>query len=136
MIAGTSGRFGGRYCISSLGWINANLHINCRARTELEHLLREINGAEGAHWVMCLVCLAVASRFFLKGRMAYGYGMLWVNIPFNLYPIMLHRRNRGRVVGILPAVAEARREPVLNRREADGKRTGHALWVCRFSRRS
>jgi hypothetical protein len=86
---------------SPLGWINANLHINLRGRTELERLLREINGAEGAHWVMCLVSLAVAFRFFLTGREPYGYGMLWVNVPFNLYPIMLQRWNRGRVVSIL-----------------------------------
>jgi hypothetical protein len=35
---------------------------------------------------------------YLVGDCAmYGYSMPLVNIPFNLYPIMLQRWNRGRV---------------------------------------
>ena len=32
---------------------------------------------------------------------AYAYSMLLVNIPFNLYPIMLQRWNRGRLLRML-----------------------------------
>jgi hypothetical protein len=35
----------------------------------------------------------------------YGYALLLVRIPFDLFPIMLQRRNRGRVRRVLERLA-------------------------------
>ena len=46
---------------------------------------------------MCLVSVGLAIWFFVSGHHAYGYAMLLVRIPFDLYPIMLQRWIRGRI---------------------------------------
>jgi len=85
---------------SPLGWINPNIHLSA-GRSDSDRLLRELNGAEGVHWVLAAVSAALATWYFVDDRAAYGYSMLLVNIPFNVYPIILQRRNRGRVLRLL-----------------------------------
>jgi hypothetical protein len=43
----------------------------------------------------------LAISYLLHDHAVYGYVMLLVRIPFDLYPIMLQRRNRGRVWRVL-----------------------------------
>lgn len=85
---------------SPLGWINPNMHLSAD-QTDCDRLLREMNTAEGVHWLTCLVSVMLAIWFFVDDHAAHGYGMLLVNIPFNLYPIMLQRWNRGRVFRVV-----------------------------------
>ena len=85
---------------SPLGWINPNLHVSAN-RTDCERLLRELNAAEGVHWLTCVLSLILASSYLLRDYAVYGYAMLLVRIPFDLYPIMLQRWNRGRVCRVL-----------------------------------
>ncbi|MGZ7073538.1 MAG: glycosyl-4,4'-diaponeurosporenoate acyltransferase CrtO family protein [Candidatus Angelobacter sp.] len=85
---------------SPLGWINANFHLRA-SRADCDRLLREMNSSEGVHWLTCVVSAMLAISYLLHDHAVYGYVMLLVRIPFDLYPIMLQRRNRGRVWRVL-----------------------------------
>jgi Glycosyl-4,4'-diaponeurosporenoate acyltransferase len=95
---------------SPLGWINANFQLRA-GRADCDRLLREMNSAEGVHWLTCAATVTLAIRFLRHDHAAYGYVLLLVRIPFDLYPIMLQRWNRGRVGRVLerPAQASPRR---------------------------
>jgi hypothetical protein len=85
---------------SPLGWINPNFHLR-GSRADCDRLLRELNSGEGVHWLTCVVSVVLAISYLLHHHAVYGYVMLLVRIPFDLYPIMLQRWNRGRVLRIL-----------------------------------
>ena len=85
---------------SPLGWINPNLHLGA-SRTDCERLLREMNSGEGVHWLTCIASVLLAISCLVGGYAVYGYVMLLVRIPFDLFPIMLQRRNRGRLCRVL-----------------------------------
>lgn len=84
---------------SPLGWINPNIHLRA-SRADCDRLLRELNSSEGVHWLTCIVSGMLAISF-LRDHAAYGYVMLLVRIPFDLFPIMLQRWIRGRVSRVL-----------------------------------
>ena len=81
---------------SPLGWINPNFHLRA-SRADCDRLLIEMNSSEGVHWLTCVVSIMLAISYLLHDHAVYGYVMLLVRIPFDLYPIMLQRWNRGRV---------------------------------------
>jgi hypothetical protein len=85
---------------SPFAWINPSLHLSA-SRGDCERLLREMNAAEGVHWLTCLLSSILAISCLVRNYAVYGYVMLLVRIPFDLYPIMLQRRNRGRVYRVL-----------------------------------
>jgi hypothetical protein len=85
---------------SPLGWINGNFHLRS-GRADCDRLLREMNSSEGVHWLNCIVTVMLAISYLLHNPAVYGYVMLLVRIPFDLYPIMLQRWNRGRVWRVL-----------------------------------
>lgn len=95
---------------SPLGWINPNVHLGA-SRAHCERLLREMNSAEATHWLTCSATVALASWYLQHGHAVYGYAMLLVRIPFDLYPIMLQRWLRGRIWRVLrrPARSVANR---------------------------
>jgi hypothetical protein len=80
---------------SPFGWINPNMHLN--SRTDCDRLLREMNAAEGVHCLAGVLQLALAIWYAAGDFAVYGYTLLLLDIPLNLYPIMLQRWNRGRV---------------------------------------
>ena len=85
---------------SPLGWINPNFHLRA-SRADCERLLREMNASEAVHWLTFAVSVVLAVSFIRHDHAVYGYVMLLVRIPFDLYPIMLQRWNRGRVWRVL-----------------------------------
>jgi SAM-dependent methyltransferase len=85
---------------SPLGWINPSLYLGA-SRTDCERLLREMNVSEEVHWLTCFLSSILAIACLVAGYAVYGYAMLLIRVPFDLYPIMLHRRNRGRVCRML-----------------------------------
>jgi hypothetical protein len=89
---------------SPLGWINANFHVRA-SRADCDRLLRETNSSESVHWLTCLVSVILAISYLLHDHAVYGYALLLVRIPFDLFPIMLQRRNRGRVRRVLERLA-------------------------------
>jgi hypothetical protein len=84
---------------SPLGWINGNLQL--RSRSDWHRLLTEMNGSEAVHWITCVLASILGLSYLTDGHRVYGYVMLLVRIPFDLYPVMLLRRNRGRVCRLL-----------------------------------
>jgi Glycosyl-4,4'-diaponeurosporenoate acyltransferase len=85
---------------SPLGWINPNFHLR-GSRIDCDRLLREINSSECIHWLTFAATVMLASSYFRHDQAVYGYVMLLVRIPFDLYPIMLLRWNRGRLWRVL-----------------------------------
>jgi hypothetical protein len=85
---------------SPLGWINPNFYLRA-SRADCDRLLRETNSSEAVHWLTCVVTGMLAISYLRHNRAAYGYVMLLVRIPFDLYPIMLQRWHRGRVCRVL-----------------------------------
>ena len=85
---------------SPLGWINPNFHLRA-GRADCDRLLREMNSSEGVHWLNCVISVMLAMSYLRHDHAVYGYAMLLVRIPFDLYPIMLQRWNRGRVRRVL-----------------------------------
>ena len=83
---------------SPFGWINPSLHSGA---SDYEQLLRETNASEGVHWVTCFLSCILAISCLVDSYAVYGYVMLLIRVPFDLYPIMLQRRNRGRVCRVL-----------------------------------
>jgi len=85
---------------SPLGWINPNFHLRA-SRADCDRLLREMNSSAAVHWLTCVVSVMLAISYLLHDHAVYGYVMLLVRIPFDLYPIMLQRGNRGRMCRVL-----------------------------------
>ncbi len=92
---------------SPLGWINPNLHLSA-GRADCERLLKELSAAEGVHWLTFVASSILAIWCLADGYVVYGSVMLLVRIPFDLYPIMLQRRNRGRLLRLMSAAASTR----------------------------
>jgi hypothetical protein len=84
---------------SPLGWINGNLQL--RSRHDWDRLLTEMIGSEAVHWITGSLATILGISYLVGGHGVYGYVMLLVRIPFDLYPVMLLRRNRGRVYCLL-----------------------------------
>jgi hypothetical protein len=85
---------------SPLGWINPNLYLS-DSRSDRDRLLRELNAAEGVHWLTCFLASLLGIAYLVRGHAVYGYVLLLVRIPYDLFPIMVQRRNRGRVCRVL-----------------------------------
>ena len=104
---------------SPLGWINPNLHLS-DSRTDFDRLLREMNAAEGVHWLTCFFASLLGISYVVRDHAVYGYALLLVRIPYDLFPIMLQRRNRGRVCRVFRLrsgrLARAREQPLAGAR--------------------
>jgi Glycosyl-4,4'-diaponeurosporenoate acyltransferase/Methyltransferase domain len=98
---------------SPLGWINPSLYLTS-SRADCDRLLREINGGEGVHWITCLLSIILALSCLVGGHAVYGYILLLIRIPFDVYPIMLQRRNRGRLRRVLSRPPRASRVTARN----------------------
>jgi hypothetical protein len=85
---------------SPLGWINVSLYLTA-GRGDCQRLLRETNRGEWIHWLTLFLATIFGIVCLVGDYVKYGYVMLLVRIPFDLYPIMLLRRNRGRVSRVL-----------------------------------
>ena len=93
---------------SPFGWINPGLHLGV-SRTNCRRLLSELSVAEGVHWLTCFISSILAISWLADGYPVHGCVMLLVRIPFDLYPIMLQRWNRGRVSRVLSRQLRVRR---------------------------
>jgi hypothetical protein len=96
-----------------LGWVDPFLRVRS-GRNDMERLLRELSFAEGTHLVEGMVSLALAVVFLAGGHAAVGLAFVVLSVPIHIYPIMLQRRTRGRVLGVM------RRDPHRRRSDAAG----------------
>lgn len=92
---------------SPLGWINASFHLRTN-RLDCYRLRKEMNSGEAVHWLTCIATVILAICYFRYHHAVYSYAMLFVRIPFDLYPIMLQRRNRARVSRVLERLPPTR----------------------------
>jgi hypothetical protein len=76
--------------------LNPNVRLRS-GRSDFDRLLRSQRAAEGSHAIAALITLALAAWYSLTGHAVVGLWFFVVNIPLNLYPVMLQRWNRGRV---------------------------------------
>ena len=103
------GRVYERFGVAALGWLLVHTPLgwlNPRVRPAshrpgIDGLLREINYAEGAHLVGGVVTLGLAVRYAVAGSMAVGASFAVIGILSHVYPVMLQRRNRGRVLRLV-----------------------------------
>ena len=89
---------------SPLGWFAPTLKLTSR-RDVLERLLREMNFAEGVHWIAGTLTLGLAAACAAAGQGAVGLWLLLSTIPLHAYPVMVQRSNRSRALRLLRRVA-------------------------------
>ncbi|HTR40391.1 MAG TPA: hypothetical protein VMH87_02085 [Pseudomonadales bacterium] len=81
---------------SPLSWLGPTPKL-APHRAGIERLLRHLNCAEGVHRVGGVVTFGVAGGYFLAGHGAVGFYLVLMALLLHVYPVMLQRRNRGRV---------------------------------------
>src|SRR6185436_5983090 len=80
-----------------LSWLSPALKL-APHRSGMEHLLRHLNCAEGVHRVGGVVTFGVACGFIVVGHAVVGLYIALLALLLHAYPVMLQRRNRGRVL--------------------------------------
>jgi Glycosyl-4,4'-diaponeurosporenoate acyltransferase len=80
-----------------LGWLNPNIKVRS-GWSDMDRLLRDMNAVEGVHIISAGVSLAVAALYTLAGQVIIGMWLVILTILFNVYPVMLQRWNRGRIL--------------------------------------
>jgi hypothetical protein len=85
---------------SPLGWLDPWLKLGSR-RSELERLLREVNFAEGTHLLGGVWTLLIAFGYAAAGHAVVGLSFAILIIPLHIYPWMLQRWNRGRILRVM-----------------------------------
>jgi hypothetical protein len=80
-----------------LGWLNPNIKVRSGG-SDMDRLLRDMNAVEGVHILAAGLSLAVAGLYILTGQAIIGTWLVILTILFNVYPVMLQRWNRGRIL--------------------------------------
>ena len=80
------------------GWLNPILRMRAFGRCAIQELLREMNFAEGAHWLGGLITIGLGIGCFIAGHQAVGLSFAVVLVPTHVYPVMLQRANRARIL--------------------------------------
>jgi hypothetical protein len=81
-----------------LGWLNPMLRMRTCGRAGIQELLKEMNFAEGAHWIGGLITMGLGIGYFIDGHKAVGLSFALVLVAAHLYPVMLQRANRARIL--------------------------------------
>jgi hypothetical protein len=82
-----------------LRWLTPNLELKS-GRSDLDRLQGEMGSAEATHAVGAVVAFATAA---VHARLSHGTIAIWLillTFPFHVYPVMLQRWNRGRILGL------------------------------------
>ena len=93
-----------------IGWLNPALKLNAR-KSGIENLLRQINFAEGAHIIGGAITLGCFIGYAFTGHVGVAGSFAVVTVLFHAYPIMVQRRNRGRIMRVIQRIAP----PLCNR---------------------
>ena len=70
-------------------------------RSDLPRVLRRTYGAEIAHVIAAILNVILAGVLIGSGYGIAGIWALLINVPFNVYIIILQRWNRGRILRLL-----------------------------------
>ena len=101
-----------------LGWLNPKIKVRSGG-SDMDRLLRDMNAVEGVHILAAGISLAVAAFFTLAGQVFIGIWLVVFTVLFNVYPVMLQRWNRGRIVRL-------QRIMLMRMEKKDAKETGRA----------
>ena len=82
---------------SPLSWLGPPPRLVPR-QSGIERLLRWLNCAEGVHRVGGVVTFGVAFVYIVAGHVVVGLYIALLTLLLHAYPVMLQRRNRGRVL--------------------------------------
>jgi hypothetical protein len=93
-----------------LGWLNPWLRMTSH-RSGIERLMREMNYAEGAHLVGGVITLGFAVGYVVAGHVAVGRTFALLTIVLHVYPVMVQRWNRGRILRVTGRLARLRNRP-------------------------
>ena len=86
-----------------LGWLAPTIKLaSCRGG--IERLLREMNYAEGVHWIGGIITLGLAGGSAAAGHGVVGIWLLLSTVPMHVYPVMVQRSNRGRALRVLRSI--------------------------------
>jgi hypothetical protein len=102
------GGFGWLLHHTPLGWLDPFLQVRS-GRGDMDRLLRELSFAEGSHLVQGVVSLSLAVAFLAGGHAVVALTFVVLSVPLHIYPIMLQRRSRGRVLRVMERDARRRR---------------------------
>ena len=73
---------------------------NPLAKLSSQERINWTRGAEGIHWGFLIGSLPFIAMTFYLGYTTFGIVFCIVNVPFNIYPIMLQRYTRGKLLRI------------------------------------
>lgn len=102
------GVFGWLFQHTPFGWLDPFLKVRS-GRSDMDRLLRELSFAEGSHLIQGVVSLSLALAFLAGGHAVVGLAFVVLSLPLHIYPIMLQRRSRGRVLRVMER--DTRRRP-------------------------
>jgi len=77
-------------------------------RSDLRRILRRAFGGEVPHAIAALLNLVMAGHFFSTACPVAGCWALIINLPLNVYLVILQRWNRGRILQLLRRVDNRR----------------------------
>jgi hypothetical protein len=81
-------------------WLSPTLKVTAHPSNGMERLLRELSCAEWVHRVGGVVTLGVACGYAVAGHVVVGLYFTLMTLVFHIYPVMLQRWNRGRVLRV------------------------------------
>jgi hypothetical protein len=85
---------------SPLRWLR-DPQITLRSgRSDLDRLVKEMEFAEVVHAIAGMASLVAATLYLIAGHVAVAIWLVLISIPLNVYPVMLQRWNRGRVLRV------------------------------------
>jgi hypothetical protein len=95
---------------SPLIWLSPALKL-APHRSGMESLLRHLNCAEGVHRVGGVVTFGVALIYTVAGHAVVGGYIALLTLLLHVYPVLLQRRNRGRVLRMARRLDTIRQGP-------------------------
>jgi SHS2 domain-containing protein len=83
-----------------LSWFNRALPAAWHSG-DPDRIERETRAAEGGHWTAFLIVLALSVWELVRGEQARAVWLLALDVPMNLYPVLLQREHRHRLAEML-----------------------------------
>jgi hypothetical protein len=74
-----------------------NPWLRFKGRSDLLKLRQDTRNTELGHGLLFLISIPVISYAFWRGQPSLGVWMILLNIPWNIYPVMVQRYNRSRL---------------------------------------
>jgi len=94
--------FVGKEKARKMGWLPLNESLD-QVEDSLKSFIRKTKFNELVHTLVMVALMVASIKLITEGQFAQGIVVIALNIPFNLYPILLQRYNRRRILDYLKA---------------------------------